>query len=916
MGAPASDLERLLANAGWVRRLALGLAGDAHEAEDLVQDALVVALERGERSEGALAAWFTGVLRNLAWKRRRGDQRRRGREERAARPEAEPATDELEQRVSLHQSLVQAVMRLDEPSRSAVLLRYLEQLPPRAIARKLGVPVNTVRTRIQRGLAHLRRELDRDTGGRERWLPGLLALCEAPGTTVGPLVGVLLMGTKLKGIVAGAALVAGLVVLWRAETAPEPGTEGAGLASAGLDEPAERDTTEPVAERPVPGRVPLEAPSMRLAASAATPARLSVRVVALESGAPLPEIALELVDQAPPREAVTETTDARGRAQFALQPGRALRLATRIHDWTARDEEREIPALVPGETRELELALATEPDTTFFGRVIDGDTRAPLAGAEVRLDDFASWAASAGGRSAPGVLATTSDVDGAFELPLRSWKPGLLRVQHAGHAGALVSVPVAHASAFDPLVVALEAEALLEIVVSGASGTALLARASVGSHHLFQPGPWNYAWRPDPCWEASVEGGGPARIAGLPARVPLVLKIHEGERVLFESEPLRLEPGETRRVEVALTQGGSLAGTVADEAGRPAAGIEIWLVKDVRGEARLLQTFEEPLARARTDTHGAFRLEALSAGSWTVGPAPARALGQPPREELAAGLAQPVTLAPFERREDLTFVIWRGLYVRGRAVGPAGEGVPAASIFGGGADLGGPVLALCDGEGRFALGPLPPGTYVVQGRSSGAGGHTSAAPVLAEAGGAEVELLFAAGCSVSGRVLRPGESARAGFWIVFWRSDGSGFPSSWSALDPLDDSFRREGLEPGTYDLVARTQDGAVGVRGGVELETGREREGVELVLERGAHLSIVCPPRSERDDESDFVRLQLWQGELFLGQGAFALGEAWRELVPAGPLTVKRLDAEGTVLHEQEVVLAAGEEHELVLQR
>ena len=55
--------------------------------------------------------------------------------------------------------MVAAVLALAEPYRSAVLLRYYEELPPRAIARRLGVPVETVRTRVKRGVELIRMRL-------------------------------------------------------------------------------------------------------------------------------------------------------------------------------------------------------------------------------------------------------------------------------------------------------------------------------------------------------------------------------------------------------------------------------------------------------------------------------------------------------------------------------------------------------------------------------------------------------------------------------------------------------------------------------------------------------------------------------------------------------------------------------------
>src|SRR6185295_4777393 len=59
-----------------------------------------------------------------------------------------------------HKRLVLAVMQLDEPYRSTVLLRWFEDLPPREVAARLGVPVETVRTRLKRANDALRARLE------------------------------------------------------------------------------------------------------------------------------------------------------------------------------------------------------------------------------------------------------------------------------------------------------------------------------------------------------------------------------------------------------------------------------------------------------------------------------------------------------------------------------------------------------------------------------------------------------------------------------------------------------------------------------------------------------------------------------------------------------------------------------------
>ncbi len=167
--------EALLIHARFLRALTRALVVDDARAEDLVQETWLAAVRRPP-VEGDLRAWLARVLRNAATTQRRRDSRRADRERRSARRESLPSAADIVEKEDLARRVADAVFRLEEPYRRAILHRFYEDLPPREIARLEGIPVETVRTRLKRGLERLRRTLDRDFGGaRSAWCIPLAA---------------------------------------------------------------------------------------------------------------------------------------------------------------------------------------------------------------------------------------------------------------------------------------------------------------------------------------------------------------------------------------------------------------------------------------------------------------------------------------------------------------------------------------------------------------------------------------------------------------------------------------------------------------------------------------------------------------------------------------------------------------------
>ncbi len=189
-----ADSEVLLAQREWVRRVARALVADPNAADDLEQDLWLEVLERPPAVHASIRGWLATALRHRFLNVRRAATRRARHEAAASRAESAALADVAEE-ADAHRRVADAVMELEEPYRSVVLLRFFSDEPPRAIARRLGVPLETVRTRLRRALAQLRGTLDAQSGGgRSAWCAALAPLVARSSIDVAAVKGAAVSG--------------------------------------------------------------------------------------------------------------------------------------------------------------------------------------------------------------------------------------------------------------------------------------------------------------------------------------------------------------------------------------------------------------------------------------------------------------------------------------------------------------------------------------------------------------------------------------------------------------------------------------------------------------------------------------------------------------------------------------------------
>jgi RNA polymerase sigma-70 factor (sigma-E family) len=173
----------MLVRAAALRRKAFLLCGDWSAADDLVQDVLVAMYPRWSRivHGGRVDAYANRVLvgkhvdaRRRPWRRERPVDRLPD----LVDADSERAIAAVDERDG---PLMAALAALPARQRAVLVLRFTDDLSIEEIAKTMGIPEGTVKSRLSRGTETLRARLDTSNDRPRRTTPS------DPGTTFAPV---------------------------------------------------------------------------------------------------------------------------------------------------------------------------------------------------------------------------------------------------------------------------------------------------------------------------------------------------------------------------------------------------------------------------------------------------------------------------------------------------------------------------------------------------------------------------------------------------------------------------------------------------------------------------------------------------------------------------------------------------------
>jgi RNA polymerase sigma-70 factor (ECF subfamily) len=148
---------------GRLNAIARLILSDYASADDAVQDALVDAWRdlRSLRDPDRFDAWLNRLLVRACQDSRRRERRRRDAEV-ALLPSHEPSSPDAQASVAFADELERGLRRLPVDQRSALVLSYFLDLSLADAAATLGIPIGTMKSRLNRALAALRAAMEAD----------------------------------------------------------------------------------------------------------------------------------------------------------------------------------------------------------------------------------------------------------------------------------------------------------------------------------------------------------------------------------------------------------------------------------------------------------------------------------------------------------------------------------------------------------------------------------------------------------------------------------------------------------------------------------------------------------------------------------------------------------------------------------
>ncbi|MFL6203072.1 MAG: carboxypeptidase regulatory-like domain-containing protein [Thermoanaerobaculia bacterium] len=485
-----------------------------------------------------------------------------------------------------------------------------------------------------------------------------------------------------------------------------------------------------------------------------------------------------------------------------------------------------VPPVEPG-SLSSELRIVLRRGRTAFGRVVDPADK-PVAGAEVLLElvpPGGSRMRIVIGADGSGRFAATADANGRFELP--DLPPGTFNLTARGSGFAPTAVPglsiPAGAGAADLGTVTLIRGVALEGYVAGPDG-----RPVEGAQVSLTEATG------DPMAALGRGGEPPAAITGLDGFFRVEDR-RAGETVDVEVRRSGYAKGGAPGVQVpseepvriVLRPSSAVEGRTVDPDGKPVPGARI-LINPTAPTAMgrgMVVFIAETLLQTTSGDDGSFRVEDVPPGTYEL---QAQATGRESASQTN------LEVLPGQDRRGVEVVLPPGAVLEGRVLAPGGRPVPGARVSLVESDTGMGLMrfrssdARADGDGRYRLDGVPPGTRLFRAASEGL--REKVRELEVRAGDNDLDFELEGGAEITGRVVDDDGTPVPAAGVVLY--EGWNSWSLPSATSRPDGSFTLSGVADGSYRIAAE-KEGYAQTRG-QELTVAGDVSGIEVKLSTG----------------------------------------------------------------------------------
>ena len=554
--------------------------------------------------------------------------------------------------------------------------------------------------------------------------------------------------------------------------------------------------------------------------------RIAGRVLARAGGPPLPGAEVSLVNlQSLERGMVTRTTlaDDAGAFAFSGMDPSSYRLIAHAGPFVGQHPS----PVVVGLAQEVSVDVVIDRGRTVRGMAQARDGT-PLSDVAVMVPfGPVEFLAS----RQPGQRART-DGNGRFALEGLPPGPGIeiLAISPRGRARQSLDLTAGDREGV-----------LLVLSEAGITGTVLdgqrrpVEKARLRAATGAPPGAWSAI--------SYSDERGRFHIDGLSVGPLTVSAIHE--RGFAEVSGGLLEEGARKDVEVILTGGASVSGTVRRQDGRVAAGAQVFAFAGGWGQS----PWQQPTAAARTDVNGGYRIDSVPPGevllrAVSVGDDPFAGLGS----RQARSDRVPLLLRAGQAKAGVDLVVLKNdLRISGRVIDGEGRAVGGAALN-----------ALPDADGASVSQSRTlsqgDGQFVIEGLSEGPHAIVVADPDYPEvrrenvaAGASGVEVRLQRSGTLAGVVLGPGQRPAPTYVVVARPMLGANptekdLRAGWfgpalrlGVLSQPNGAFTFDSVPAATYEIVAYLPDRSVATLPPVAVASGERKTGLRLATQPSA---------------------------------------------------------------------------------